>query len=139
MYGYDKDKGMRIFKGWLIRNFFLSSQCKILNLFGCSQGKMHNKSYNHPSTHIAQTCGDRLHTDYCGPLSNDSLGGAQFYALFKDEWTEWSDVYFKKNKSEILDHFESYRVKMETQTGYKIKALQSENAAEYGMRDKATD
>ena len=100
---------------------------------------MHNKSYNHPSTHIAQTCGDRLHTDYCGPLSNDSLGGAQFFALFKDEWTEWSDVYFKKNKSEILDHFESYRVKMETQTGYKIKALQSENAAEYGMRDKATD
>ena len=132
MYGYDKDKGMRIFKGWLIRNFFLSSQCKILNLFGYAQEKMHKKSYNHPSTNIAQACGDRVHTDYCGPLSNDSLGGARFFALFKDEWTKWSDVYFTKNKSEIPDHFESYRVKMETQTGYKIKALQSDNAAEYG-------
>lgn len=64
-------------------------------------------------------------------MSNASLGGARFFALFKDEWTEWFDVYFMKNKSEISDHFKSFRVKMETQTGYKIKVLRSDNAAEY--------
>jgi hypothetical protein len=98
---------------------------------GCAQGKMHKTSYNHSSTHIAQACGDRVHTDYCGPMSNASLGGARFFALFKDEWTEWFDVYFMKDKSEIPHHFESFRVKMETQTGHKIKVLRSDNAAEY--------
>ncbi len=101
------------------------------NCFGCAQGKMHRKSYNHPSTHTAQACGDRVHSDYCGPMSNLSLRGARFFTLFKDERTEWFDVYFMKEKSEIPGHFESFRTKMETLTGYKIKTLRSDNAAEY--------
>lgn len=103
----------------------------ICKCFGCAQGKMHRGSYNHPSTHVATALGDRVHTDYCGPMSHPSLGGARFFALFKDEWSEWFDVYFMKVKSEIPDHFESFRAKMETQTGNKIKALRSDNATEY--------
>ena len=47
----------------------------IYKCFGCAQGKMHKTSSNHSSTHIAQACGDRVHTDYCGPMSNASLVG----------------------------------------------------------------
>ena len=103
----------------------------IYKCFGCAQGKMHRRSYNHPSTHVAQACGDRVHTDYCGPMANLSLGGARFFAIFKDEWTEWFEVYFMKNKSEIPSHFEAFRAKMETQTECKIKILRSDNATEY--------
>ena len=86
---------------------------------GCAKGKM------------TSSIGERIHSDACGPMSYSSLGGARFITTFKDEFSGRIGVFFMKNKSEMVAHFESFRAMLENQTRNKIETLRTDNAGEY--------
>lgn len=72
-----------------------------------------------------------IHSDICGPLQTQSLGGAKYIATFIDDKTRHIDVTFLKSRSEIFSAFKKYQRKVERKTGRKIIKLRTDNAKEY--------
>lgn len=103
----------------------------------CAKGKQTRVSF----PHTAQKSTSKLeivHTDICGPMSTQSLGGARYYITFIDDYSRMLFVYTMKEKSQALSKFIEFRTMVEKQTGFSIKALQSDNGGEYcsGQFDK---
>ncbi|KAL0279471.1 UNVERIFIED_CONTAM: hypothetical protein PYX00_001019 [Menopon gallinae] len=72
-----------------------------------------------------------IHSDVCGPMKTESLGKSKYFVTFTDEKSRWTEVYFIRKKSQVLEKFKEFRAKMEKLTERKIKFLQSDNGTEY--------
>ncbi|KRX40862.1 Retrovirus-related Pol polyprotein from transposon TNT 1-94 [Trichinella murrelli] len=72
-----------------------------------------------------------IHTDICGPVQQNSIGGSKYFVTLNDDHSRWCEIYFLKNRNEVLDAFMDFKSHAENQTGNKIKTLRSENATEY--------
>ena len=71
-----------------------------------------------------------VHSDLCGPLKH-SIGGAQYYIIYIDDCTRYTQVYFliTKTAEEISAKFQHYQAWVETQ-GFHIKRFCSDNGSE---------
>ncbi|KAG8497843.1 hypothetical protein CXB51_007132 [Gossypium anomalum] len=72
-----------------------------------------------------------VHSDICGPMKSPSLNDSKYFVLFIDGLTRLCWVYFLKQKSEVFEAFSKFKTLVENQTGCKIKALRTDNGAEY--------
>lgn len=72
-----------------------------------------------------------IHTDVCGPMQVNSLGGSRYYLLFKDDYSHFRFVYFIKEKSEVAEKLKSFVNFVEKQTSHKIRIIRSDNGTEY--------
>jgi len=110
-----------------------------LNCEPCVKAKQHRsiipkRTANHRATEPLA----RVHSDYCGPYSTRSKGGANGVFLFIDDNTRFPELTFVHSKSEALPSFQNFTIKYETMTGYKVKILRSDCEGEYsgsGMVD----
>lgn len=48
-----------------------------------------------------------------------------------DDYSRYTWLYFLKTKAETLSRFKQFRTMMETQSGYKLKAIRSNRGGEY--------
>jgi len=60
-----------------------------------------------------------------------SLGGYLYYAIFVDDFSCKTWIYFLKKKDEVFKWFRSFKALVENQTGKKIKILRTDNGTEY--------
>jgi hypothetical protein len=60
-----------------------------------------------------------------------SIGGAQYILTFTDDYSRKTEVYLLKEKSEVMRHFEDYKVRSERETGERIKKLRTDNGGEF--------
>ena len=56
------------------------------------------------------------HTDISGKMSIPSLGGAEYYAIFFDDCTSISSVYFLRQKCELLSALQKYKALVENES-----------------------
>lgn len=96
----------------------------------CLKGKLTRAPFPQQSERSSETL-DIVHTDVCGPMRVQSIGGARFFVVFIDDSTGWCEVRFLKNKSDVLPEFRKYKSMVENQTGKTIKFLQSDNGKEF--------
>jgi len=70
-----------------------------------------------------------VHSDLCGPMKH-SIGGAQYYIIYIDDCTRYTEVYFliTKTAEEISAKFQHYRAWVEAQ-GFHIKRFRSDNGS----------
>jgi transposase InsO family protein len=70
-----------------------------------------------------------VHSDLCGPIKH-SITGAQYYIVYIDDCTRYTEVYFLITKSaeEISAKFRHYLAWVETQ-GFHIKRFRSDNGS----------
>jgi len=68
----------------------------------CIIGKHSRKPFNDSNTR-AKEAGTLIHFDICGPMSVKSFGGANYMALFVDDYTGMIFVYTMKSKADIVD------------------------------------
>jgi len=70
-----------------------------------------------------------VYSDLCGPIKH-SAGGAQYYIIYIDDCTRYTEVYFliTKTVEEISTKFRHYQAWVETQ-GYRIKRFCSDNGS----------
>jgi len=70
-----------------------------------------------------------LHSDLCGPMK-PSIGGAQYYIIYIDDCTRYTEVYFliTKTAEEVSAKFQHYQAWVETQ-GFHIKRFRSDNGS----------
>ncbi|KAL0402513.1 UNVERIFIED_CONTAM: Retrovirus-related Pol polyprotein from transposon TNT 1-94 [Sesamum latifolium] len=96
----------------------------------CLKGKMTKKPFVGQSA-IANGLLDLVYTDVCGPLNTPARGGFSYFITFADDHSQYGYVYLMRYKSEAFGRFKEYRLKVENQTGHRIKALRSDRGGEY--------
>ena len=100
----------------------------------CMAGKMSQIPFPIPLNCRTSEPLQIIHTDICGPMRQQSLGGNLYFVTFVDDFTKWTEVRMLKHKSDLLQTFKDVKVFLETQTGKKIRAIQSDNGAEYSSK-----
>ena len=76
-----------------------------------------------------------VHSDICGPMSVASLSNNVYFALFIDDFSRMTWVYFLKTKSQVLSVFKSFKKMVEAQSGQKVKVLKTDNGGEYTSKE----
>lgn len=98
---------------------------------GCILGKQSRESFPKDNAWRAKEPLGLIHTDVCGPMRTDSIGGSRFFLTFIDDFSRKIWVYFLKAKSEVFEYFKTFRTFVEKQSGKSIKALRSDCGGEY--------
>ena len=74
---------------------------------GCAMGKNSRKTLPKETlTPKADKLGKFFQSDVCGPMSQESYGGARYFVPFKDDCLGYRIVYCVKQKSQVLECFE---------------------------------
>ena len=101
----------------------------------CVKGKQHRKPFQSlreiRSTRKLQC----IHSDVCGPMPTESLGGKKYFVSFIDDYTRHCSIYLMRNKSEVPDKFKEFEALVCNQTGLTIGTLRSDNGGEYLSND----
>ena len=97
----------------------------------CAQAKMHKIPFPKKSTKKTSRALELIHSDLCGPMNVESIGGSKYVLTFTDDHTRYVTVYFLKSKSEVLSKFEEYVNMVENATGQRVQNLLTDNGGEY--------
>ena len=65
----------------------------------------------------------RVHSDVCGPMPTDSIGGRRYFVTVIDNYTRCCKVYFMRNKSEAFDKFKEFKSCTNNECGLSIGTL----------------
>jgi hypothetical protein len=96
----------------------------------CLQGKQPRYPSSKPAQRASNIL-DRVHSDLCGPMTPQSLGGAKYYISFRDDATSWTELEPIQKKSDPFGSIMKYFARCEVMHGVKIKAFLSDNGREY--------
>ena len=66
-----------------------------------------------------------------GPFMHPSINKVMFFLIFVDDFSCFTWIYFLRQKSEVFQHLKDFKALVETQSGKKIKVLQTDNGGEY--------
>lgn len=97
----------------------------------CALCKIQTKPFNSNHTLKTKQLLEVIHTDICGPIKVNSMGGAAYFITFIDDFSRYVSTFFLKQKSDALKVFKEYVEMAENQTGSKVKILRSDNGSEY--------
>lgn len=109
----------------------LPQKMKIDFCQGCVEGKMHRLPFK-PVGEIRSTRRlELVHSDVCGPMPTESIGGCKYLVTFIDDFSRCSSVYFMKHKSEVLQKFKEFEAATTGGGSLKIGTFRSDNGGEY--------
>ena len=103
----------------------------------CAKAKMHRVPVPKASRNRSSRPLQLVHSDMCGPMNVNSIGGSKYVLSFTGDYTKYVTVYFLKNKSEVLSKFQEYESMVTNLTGLKIQTLRSDNGGEYTSKEFA--
>ena len=98
---------------------------------GCTLGKQHRNSFPKTSDNLTKIPLEIIHSDACGPINVDSIGGSKCVVTFIDDFSRYTTVYKMKNKTEVFAKFKEYVVNVENQTYFKTNAWRSDNGGKF--------
>lgn len=101
------------------------SKCKV-----CCEGKQCRLPFPN-NCNRSEDLLNVIHMDIAGPMEVKSLGGSRYYLLFVDDYSRMAFIYFLKEKSQALDCFKEFKVKVENELDKKIKIIRSDNGLEF--------
>lgn len=96
----------------------------------CAMGKQSRQPFA-TSASQAKNLIALIHSDLCGPMETQSIGGAKYILTFIDEYSKKVFVYFLKHKSDVLGKFIEFKVMIECQTERRVKIMRTDNGREY--------
>lgn len=76
-----------------------------------------------------------VHTDICGPMKTQSLGGSIYFLTFIDDFSRNIWIYFLKQKSEAFEKFKELKTLVEKQSGLYINVLGSDRGGEFSSNE----
>eukprot|EP00253_Pinus_taeda_P027966 PITA_27966 len=91
----------------------------------CILGKKHHESFLKGVAYREKQPLELVHTDLCGPMRTQSIGGNCYFLTFIDDYSRKTWVYFLKQKSETFARFKEFKALAENQIDRQIKVLRS--------------
>ncbi len=98
---------------------------------GCIAGKMKRDPFKPVGEIRSKRRLEIVHSDVCGPMTTDSIGGSKYFVTFIDDYTRCCAVYFLNSKSEVPDKFKEYEARVFNDCSLRIGTLRSDNGGEY--------
>uniref|UniRef100_A0A251T6N3 Putative zinc finger, CCHC-type n=1 Tax=Helianthus annuus TaxID=4232 RepID=A0A251T6N3_HELAN len=98
---------------------------------GCVSGKQARKVFPNKTKWQATKPLQLIHSDICGPMRTESIGGCRYFITFIDDYSRKTWVYFLKLKSEALSYFKLFKALSENQSDHTIKTLRTDRGGEY--------
>uniref|UniRef100_A0A251VEZ8 Putative zinc finger, CCHC-type n=1 Tax=Helianthus annuus TaxID=4232 RepID=A0A251VEZ8_HELAN len=98
---------------------------------GCVSGKQARKNFPTKAKWHATKPLQLVHSDICGPMRTESIGGCKYFITFIDDFTRKTWVYFLKFKSEALNYFKLFKAMTEKQSDHVKKTLRTDRGGEY--------
>ncbi|KAJ9509139.1 hypothetical protein QJQ45_001625 [Haematococcus lacustris] len=101
---------------------------------GCVKGKQHkNVAFADPPPNAAPVTAPLglIHMDVCGPMHARARDGSLYVATFLDEHTKLSVCVPISSKSQVPDVVRTVIEQLETQSGFRCKAIRTDNGTEY--------
>ncbi|KAL8118400.1 hypothetical protein AgCh_016069 [Apium graveolens] len=96
----------------------------------CLLGKMTKSPFSGHGERAANLLG-LVHTDVCGAMSTQAMGGFSYFITFIDDISRFGYVYLMKHKSEAFEKFKEYKHEVKKQTKHSIRTLRSDRGGEY--------
>ena len=96
----------------------------------CIEGKQHRLPFPKEAKQAEELL-EIVHSDICGPMSQDSFSGTKYFITFTDDKCRQSTIYFLKSKGEVFSRFQEYKAYAEKQTGKYLKILRIDNRGKY--------
>lgn len=100
-------------------------KCKI-----CIKGKQARNAFTNVGTRANKKL-ELVHSDVCGPIQVNSLGGAKYFVSFIDDCTRKVFIYTLKNKNEVLKCLTDFKAFAEKQTENNMKMIRTDGGGEY--------
>src|SRR3954454_4315104 len=101
---------------------------------GCALGKSHRSPMPDQGTTRATQLLELVHSDICGPMQVNSLGGKRYFITFVDDYSRVVVVRAIARKSEAYESFLIYKAWAENVTGHRIKTFRSDGGGEYNSK-----
>lgn len=96
----------------------------------CALNKCKRAHHGTRSSERASKAGLVLHLDTVG-MMKESLGGAQYYLLCKDDYSSYKQVSFVTHKSEIADEVKKMISTAELETKNRVLEIRTDNGTEF--------
>ncbi|EOY21321.1 Uncharacterized protein TCM_012799 [Theobroma cacao] len=97
----------------------------------CQYGKLTRRSFPKASLNRAKHRFELDHSNVAGPMSEPSLNGSKYFAIFIDDMSRMTWIYFIQHKLVVFSIFQKFKAKVENESGYRIKKLRTDNRGEY--------
>ena len=75
----------------------------------CILGKQHRESFPKVVAYRAKQPLELVHTDLCGPMKTQSIGGSCYSFSFIDDYNRKTWVYFLKQRFETFAKFKEFK------------------------------
>ena len=98
---------------------------------GCLKGKAHRQPYPSDGKQRKDNPGDLVHLDICGAIKPQSLSGASYFLLLKDDCTGFMFFFAMKKKSDTFYWFKKFLVEWGNVSKNRVKRLRSDNGTEF--------
>ena len=121
----------RIVKDGLIRGVKVAKSQAQSFCEGCVKGKMSRKPCKSTGGIHSTRKLQLVHSDVCGPMQTESIGGKRYFVSFTDDYSRCAAVYFMRSKAEVLDKFKEFQGIATNDSGNPIGTLRSDNGGEY--------
>ena len=102
---------------------------------GCIMGKQHRTKYPKGKAQRATEPFELVHSDVCGPMSVNSIGGSRYFVTSTDDYTRYTYIYFVKHKNEVLAKFKEFVNMVKNCTGKNVKTFRTDNGGEYCSKE----
>ena len=110
-------------------DFYVSEQLGFCEM--CAEGKHHKNHFPTSGSKRTKEPLDLVHSDVCGKVNAKSLGDAEHFLTFIDDFTHYTWVYVLKKKSDVFMYFIVWKALVENCRGKKFKILRTDNGGEY--------
>jgi hypothetical protein len=102
----------------------------------CILGK-HQRDNFPTASYRAKEHLELVHTDLCGPMQTQSIGGSFYFLTFIDDFSRKVLGIFPQKKSDTFTKFKEFKVVAEKQSGKYVKVLRSDGGGEYDSKEFA--
>ena len=100
----------------------------------CALGKNVKKPFSSNNNRSKEIL-DLIHSNVCGPIPVESLGGSLYYVVFIYDCLRKTWLYLLKTKDEVFNKFQEFKAEIKNLTNKKIKTLRTNNGEEYTSKE----
>ena len=94
---------------------------------GCILGKHPKEKIDKVKAWTATQLLELLHSDFSGSFPHPSFSKAKYVLTFIDDLSQYTFLYFLKQRSRFFEYFQEFKVFAEKQIGNFIKVLRTDN------------
>ena len=121
-----------LMKGEMVDGISSKDNCQECSVCeSCIMGKQHKTEYPKDGGKHKSDLLELVHSDVCGPMPVNSFGHSRYFVTFIDDCSRYTNVYFIKRKSEVLEKLKEFVNCVTNLTGKSIKVLRTDNGGEY--------